>query len=260
MGAGELWFAPRRSKSMADPEIPEVRAQLLRDDVQQRIREEARERAQQFRGDRRDSVAAEPAAPSVAEQAPPLQASDAAPAVVPQVRTGFVWLGALLAGLGLLAIVFPFVSTLATVVFVGGVFLAAGVLKLFAAFRCPTFWSVAAKAAWALAYIIGGGLILYTPVTGAWSITIILSALFIIGGVLSLTWALTPPHRHGRGWLMASGLLSILLGALVGMTAPFSALWFPGVVAGVDLLSTGLAFLFMDRAMRASLAQAEVAS
>lgn len=249
---------------MADPEIPEVRAELLREDAPKARPKPRDEPIQRSAPETPEEAAARRAMPPYEPEpavqdnpSPPLNPTltDPLAAQIPA-KSSFVWLGGLLTALGLLAIVFPFVSTLATTLFIGGVLLAAGVFKLFSAFRTATnVLSGALKGAWGLLYLIGGGLILYALGAGAWSLTLVLAVLFILGGIASIAWALAPPHRHGKGWMVASGLLSVLLGALVGMGAPTTALWFPGVVAGVDLLSTGLAFLFMDRAARTALAQ-----
>jgi uncharacterized membrane protein HdeD (DUF308 family) len=173
----------------------------------------------------------------------------------------FTWLGYALIVLGALALVFPFFSTLATTLFIGGIFLAAGVFKIFGAIAQGRGLSrVAVKVLWGLVYIVGGGLILYAPLAGAWSLTIVLASLFIFGGAASIAWALIEPKPTGWAWMAASGALSILLGGLVAVALPFTAFWFPGIVAGIDLASTGFAFIAMDRAARAALAQAGFAS
>lgn len=184
----------------------------------------------------------------------PAQQDNPAPPHPPQksAASSYLWLGVLLAGFGLLALVFPFVSTLATTLFIGGLFVAAGLLKLYAAFsRRTSAACTAAKTAWSLAYILGGGLLLYAPLAGAWSLTIVLASLFVVGGIASIAWALSPPKPPGWAWMTASGAISIALGGLVLLALPTAAIWFPGVVAGVDLLTTGAAFLAMDRAVRA---------
>ncbi|MES1203484.1 MAG: DUF308 domain-containing protein [Pseudomonadota bacterium] len=160
-------------------------------------------------------------------------------------------LGGLLVLLGFLALLFPFVSTLGATLFVGGALLAAGLLKLMSAFTTHPVGSAVIKGAWAMCYVIGGALILYAPLAGAWSLTVVLAGMLIGGGVASIAWALTDPRPVGSGWMAASGVLSILLGGMVAVWLPMAAIiWFPGVVAGVDLVSTGAAFIAMDATAR----------
>jgi uncharacterized membrane protein HdeD (DUF308 family) len=190
-----------------------------------------------------------------AQDNPPLSASP------DETRARFTWLGICLVALGVLALVFPFVSTLATTLFVGGLFLAAGVVKLFSAFASRAHLGQSLlKALWGLVYLAGGALILYAPLPGAWSLTLVLASLFVVGGGASIAWALAEPKPRGWSWMAASGALSIVLGLLVAIALPSAAFWFPGVVAGVDLVSTGLAFLAMDRAARVALSQAGLAN
>ncbi|HVZ98898.1 MAG TPA: DUF308 domain-containing protein [Caulobacterales bacterium] len=175
-------------------------------------------------------------------------------------KFSFTLLGALLVALGALALVFPFVSTLAATLFIGGAFLAAGMLKLASALMTRPRVSGVIKGAWALCYVLGGAIVLYAPLAGAWSLTVVLAGMLIIGGVASAAWALTDPKPSGWSWMAASGALSVVLGGLVAIWLPFAALWFPGVIAGVDLVSTGAAFIAMDRAARNEFKQTRIAS
>jgi len=163
-------------------------------------------------------------------------------------KFNFLWLGAALIGLGALALIFPFLATFAVTLFVGGLFLAAGLLKLASAFTTHPLPNAVIKAAWAGCYVIGGGLLLYAPLACAWSLTLVLSGMLILGGVASIAWALTDPKPAGWGWMAASGLITMLLGALAALWLPDAALWFPGLLAGADLISTGVAFIAMHAA------------
>lgn len=174
--------------------------------------------------------------------------SDPLAAQIPH-SAGIAWLGSVLMGLGVLAIVFPFLSTLAATVFLGGVFLAAGVLKIAdAVITHPFVWRGALKAAWGIVYALAGGWMLYAPLTGAWSLTLVLAVMLVFGGLAAIAWAMQRPRPPASGWMIASGVISIALGVLVALTLPLAAFWFPGVVAGVDLISTGAALLAMQRA------------
>lgn len=168
---------------------------------------------------------------------------------VPAAVAGRVrWLALSLFALGLLALIFPFFSTLAATALLGGLFLLAGLFKLASAITMhPLIWRGVLKGVWGLVYIIGGGLMLYAPLAGAWSLTIVLAAMLLGGGIASIAWAWTPPKPPGALWMAASGLLSIVLGLAVAWLLPVAAFWFPGVVAGVDLISSAIALLAMDR-------------
>ncbi|HVY85741.1 MAG TPA: DUF308 domain-containing protein [Caulobacterales bacterium] len=188
------------------------------------------------------------------------QATPARASAAPPLTFNFTLLGSLLIALGALALVFPLISTLAATLFIGGAFLAAGLIKLVSALATRPLGPAVIKGAWAMCYVLGGALILYAPLAGAWSLTVVLAGMLIIGGIASMAWALTDPKPAGWPWMAASGALSVVLGGLVALWLPFAALWFPGVVAGVDLASTGAAFIAMDRVARAEMKHAQLAS
>jgi len=182
-----------------------------------------------------------------AERAQP-RLADPHAAEVPDLR-GYLWLGVMLVLLGALAILFPLVSTMTVTLVVGVVFLAAGIVKVWRALSARPAGRAVLNAIWGLVYILGGGLILSAPVAGALSLTIVLAALFIAGGLFSVAWALARPRVPSWSWMLASGAVSMLLGVLVLFTMPIAALWLPGILAGVDLLTTGVAFIAIDRAV-----------
>lgn len=162
---------------------------------------------------------------------------------------GFLWLGIAVAVLGFLALLFPPISTFAVTIIVGVSLAAAGALKAFQAFQSRRGMKIATRLLWALVYIVGGALILFSPWAGAWSITIILAGLLLAGGVLAIIWSLRERPR-GWAWMLASGVISIALAGLVLWSLPTSALIIPGIVVGVDLITTAFALLAMDRIER----------
>jgi uncharacterized membrane protein HdeD (DUF308 family) len=180
------------------------------------------------------------------EEATP-RLADPLAAEMPDAR-GYLWPGLILTALGTLAILFPLISTITVTLIVGLVFVAAGVVKLWRALSTRPVGRAALKAIWGLAYVIGGGFILSSPVAGALTLTIVLAALFIASGVAAFAWALMPPRMPGWGWMLASGAVSMLLGVLALFTMPIAALWIPGILAGVDLLTTGAGLIAVDRA------------
>jgi uncharacterized membrane protein HdeD (DUF308 family) len=57
------------------------------------------------------------------------------------------------------------------------------------------------------------------------------------------------PHE-GWGWLVLSGLIAVAAGALITLGLPSSAAWALGLLAGINLISTGWGFLFLALAGR----------
>lgn len=160
--------------------------------------------------------------------------------------------GVVLLVLGATAIVLAPLATVAVTILMGWLFLVSGVIGLF-----TTFWMRQAPGFWwslisALLGIVVGVLLLASPVTGAVSLTILLSAFFIIEGAVSIMFALD--HRReltGRwGWMMASGVIDLVLGAMIFAGLPSTAAWAIGLLVGINMVFGGSALIGMALAAR----------
>jgi uncharacterized membrane protein HdeD (DUF308 family) len=52
------------------------------------------------------------------------------------------------------------------------------------------------------------------------------------------------PH-DGWVWMLVAGIIAILCGVLIVAQLPSSALWAIGLLAGINIISTGWAYLFL---------------
>jgi uncharacterized membrane protein HdeD (DUF308 family) len=155
--------------------------------------------------------------------------------------------GIVLVVLGALAIVLPQVATLAVAILIGWLFLLSGIMGLIATFwmrQAPGFW-------WSLLSAVLGiaaGLVLLAwPVSGAVSLTLVLIVFFIIEGFATIMFALD--HRaqlSGRwGWLLASGIVDLVLSAMIFAGLPATAGWAIGLLVGINMLFGGASLIAM---------------
>ena len=159
----------------------------------------------------------------------------------------YVFQGVLMIVLGVLAVAAPAFATLTVDIYVGWLFLISGVLGLIAMFSArnvPGFlWTLVT----ALLSIVVGGVLLWKPVEGAVSLTIVLTAFFIVEGVFQAAAALI--YRDAIpstwGWLLASGLADLALAAIIVAGWPGTAAWVLGLLVGVNLLTTGWAVVMV---------------
>lgn len=101
-----------------------------------------------------------------------------------------------------------------------------------------------------LLYIVAGGWLAFFPFTGIVTLTILLAALFLAEGVLEVIMALRVRPHGGWGWLLLSGLVAVAIGVLIAAELPNSAVWAIGLLAGVNLISTGVSFIVVALAGR----------
>jgi uncharacterized membrane protein HdeD (DUF308 family) len=102
-----------------------------------------------------------------------------------------------------------------------------------------------------------GVVMLLWPVSGAISLTLLLTAFFILDGIASIMYALA--HRReltGRwGWLLASGLIDLALAVLIIFGFPASAAWAVGLLVGIDLIFGGTSLIIVALHARMSAPQ-----
>ncbi len=153
--------------------------------------------------------------------------------------------GILLVILGGLAIAVPAVASVAVAAFVGWLLFFAGLFRAISLFRAPHapgYWSSLLLAI--LTAILGVVIALF-PLQGAVTLTMLLTAYFIVHGIASFIFAFSIKGDTGR-WvlLIFSGLIDLALAALIIAQWPSTALWVLGLYVGINLLFTGFALIF----------------
>jgi uncharacterized membrane protein HdeD (DUF308 family) len=160
--------------------------------------------------------------------------------------------GIVLLALGFLALLLPPLATLGVTILFGWLFLISGIMGLIA-----TFWARQAPGFWwsllsAVLGIAAGLVLLASPASGALSLTLILIVFFVIEGVASVMYALD--HRQqlsGRwGWMLVSGVIDLILAAMVFAGLPASATWAVGLLVGINMIFGGSALVAMALAAR----------
>jgi len=155
--------------------------------------------------------------------------------------------GIVLLVLGVLAVLVPVIATLAVTILFGWLFLVSGVVGLVTTFwmrHAPGFWWSLLSAALG---IVVGLVLLASPLGGAFSLTLVLIAFFIIEGAASIMFALD--HRRelsGRwGWMLVSGIIDLALAMMIFAGLPSTAAWAVGLLVGINMIFGGAALTAM---------------
>jgi uncharacterized membrane protein HdeD (DUF308 family) len=163
--------------------------------------------------------------------------------------------GVILVILGVLAAIAPQIATVAVTILIGWLFVIAGVVGLITSLMArelPGFWWAILSA---VISIIAGGLLLGSPMTGAFSLTLVLIVFFILEGVATILFALD--HRRelpGRwGMMLASGIITLALAAIIFAGLPGTADWALGLLVGIDLIFGGVALIGFGLAARSAM-------
>ncbi len=142
---------------------------------------------------------------------------------------------------GVIAIAMPLLASVTAALVMGWVLIASGVVGMIAAFRRRHGWHMVAALLSAGLSIIFGLLILIQPVVGLVTITALIIAFFAISGAVRIYYgARLLSSKAGGGWMIAGGVLSVVLAVMLISGLPFSAAWVPGVLLGIDLIIWGV--------------------
>jgi uncharacterized membrane protein HdeD (DUF308 family) len=159
----------------------------------------------------------------------------------------FLGEGIVLVLLGLAAIAIPLFAGLATTIFLGWLFLIAGVVGLVATIRArhaPGFWWSLLSASVAL---LAGAVLVAHPLQGLVTLTFVLTAYFIIDGIFVIVMALS--HRRDLSgkweWMLVNGVVDLVLAAVIISGMPGSFVWVLGLLVGIDLLFGGASLIAM---------------
>jgi uncharacterized membrane protein HdeD (DUF308 family) len=162
----------------------------------------------------------------------------------------FMWLGIALVILGFAAIIFPILSTLVATLLVGWVFLISGIFLLVGSFSIHGTGPFFGALLLSLLSIAAGVFLLFSPLVGEITLTLMVGIIFIIQGAFEIFFAFeTRPHG---GWvgMLVSGIASVVMAILIAAGWPGVSVIVLGVLLGVNLLTTGFGYIFVSRSLR----------
>jgi uncharacterized membrane protein HdeD (DUF308 family) len=157
----------------------------------------------------------------------------------------FLVLGIVLILAGMAAIAFPLIPTLVAEIALGWIFMVGGVVMVIHAFSAKQWQGFLIGLLLGVLYLGAGVLLAFFPLKGIVTLTLLLAAMFFAEGVLEVMLSLRVRPHEGWGWLLLSGLVAIAVGAMIFLQLPSSATWAIGLLVGINLLSTGVSFVFV---------------
>jgi uncharacterized membrane protein HdeD (DUF308 family) len=157
----------------------------------------------------------------------------------------YLFEGVLLVVAGILAVIYSVISSVAVVVLLGWLLIASGVLQglsLVGARHVPHFWLQLISVILA---ILIGFLFLRDPAQGMTTLALLLIVFFMMEGISKVVFALTIRPFPNWGWVLASGLIGVLLALILWASLPATAMWLIGVLLGINLISIGAAIAYL---------------
>jgi len=161
--------------------------------------------------------------------------------VVRRYSTWYLIQGILMALAGIVALIYPFVSTVALVLVLGWLLILSGIVQgisLIGAQNVPNFWLQLVSV---VLSIIVGVLFLRRPGEAVVTLTLLLIVFFMVEGFAKLIFSLTIRPLPNWGWVFASGIIGILLSFYLLANVTTAAVWLLGVLLGILLIFEGVA-------------------
>jgi uncharacterized membrane protein HdeD (DUF308 family) len=165
----------------------------------------------------------------------------------------FLAQGVIMLILGVLAVIWPQISTIAVDVYVGWLFLLSGIVGLASMFLAQNVQAFLWMLLTAALSLFVGIVLLWHPVEGAASLTLVLIAFFIVEGVFQIVASLSYRDIFPSqwGWMLASGIVDLILAALIIKGWPSTATWALGLIVGINLITSGAAIVMVALAGKA---------
>ena len=162
-----------------------------------------------------------------------------------------VALGVVFLVAGVIAMGSVVAATETAVLVVGIMMLMGGVAEIIAAFSVKTWGKFLLWMLLGVLYVAAGMIAIMNPLLAAAYLTLMLGFALVFGGVLRIFLAFQMKSAGGPwGWVVLSGLITLLLGAMIIAQWPASSLFVLGIFLGIDLIFIGAGWITMGLALK----------
>ena len=166
-----------------------------------------------------------------------------APGPITSLRNWSFGLGILLVLLGVAALARPLIPSLTVNFFIGGLLIAAGVMRIVSAFGTYTWRGFWLSLLCGVLSLVSGTAMLALPGVGIEALVVFLGILIMFEAAAKLTAAFSVPRDYPWGWILVDGLITAVLGGILFTANPAQAALYLGVIIGIHLLTSGVALL-----------------
>jgi uncharacterized membrane protein HdeD (DUF308 family) len=166
-------------------------------------------------------------------------------------RAGWgIFLGFLVAGLGLVLFLFPLLTATLTALLFGCILIVVGVAEVVAAFRAHTIGTLLLRLLLGVAFFLGGLFLLFSPLSGIAILTVGLGAMLLVEALSTVVLAFQMRPSAGWGWLLFDAAVSLILGGLILAHWPQSSIWAIGTLVGAAVFIRGITRIALSTALR----------
>jgi uncharacterized membrane protein HdeD (DUF308 family) len=140
----------------------------------------------------------------------------------------------------------PFLGGIGITIFVGWALIISGVTHFVFAWKSHATGSRLWELLVGVAYLVAGFYIILNPVSGLASLTLLLAFYLLFEGIFEIVAFFQVRPRHGAGWLLFDGLVTLLLSWMIWRHWPSSSVWAIGTLVGISMLFSGFSRLMLS--------------
>jgi uncharacterized membrane protein HdeD (DUF308 family) len=161
----------------------------------------------------------------------------------------FLALGLLLVIGGIVALAYPFASSVGVVFVLGAILIIGGVATVIGAFWAGKWSAFFLQLLVGILYVMAGMVIRDVPLESAALLTLFIAASFVVVGVFRIVVALVERFPQW-GWALLNGVVTMIVGLIIYDNFPSSALWVIGLLVGLELLFNGWTWIMLSLVLR----------
>jgi uncharacterized membrane protein HdeD (DUF308 family) len=172
------------------------------------------------------------------------------PTLIPKSINWSIALSILLIIAGLFAILVPSVSGLAITLVFGWAMVFSGITHFVFAFKTHSTGGRIWEAIIGAVYLFTGFVLLMHPLDSLLVLTLVLAYYLFFEAIVEFIQFFQLRPRHGAGWLLVDGIITLILAIMIWRSWPVSSVWVIGTLVGISMLFSGVSRLMLSLAAK----------
>lgn len=164
----------------------------------------------------------------------------------------FAALGVLMILAGIVALLSVFMATVASVIWVGAMMVVSGLVEIVHGLQMKSWGRFFLWIIIGLLYVAAGVIAFVNPILASTVLTLMIGVGLIVAGVVRVVLSMQMRTGSAWAWVAFSGVVTLLLGAIIVLHWPVSSLYTLGIFLGVDLIIAGASWLGIGLGFRRS--------
>jgi uncharacterized membrane protein HdeD (DUF308 family) len=176
-------------------------------------------------------------------------------ALVPRAINWSIALSILLIIAGFFAICVPWISGVGVTLIFGWAMILSGITHFVFAFKTHTTGGVIWELLVGAVYLFTGVYLILHPLDALFALTLILACYLFFEGVVEVIQFFQLRPRHGVGWVLFDGIITLILAIMIWRSWPASSVWVIGTLVGISMIFSGISRLMLSLAAKRVLNQ-----